>query len=57
MRRPIRRRLSGLFVSAALVAAVSGVLTLLEGDPSASTVAVLYLFAVLPVAVVWGTAF
>jgi signal transduction histidine kinase len=57
MRRPIRRRLIGWFVSVALVAAVSGVLTLLEGDPTESTVAVLYLFAVLPVAVVWGTAF
>src|SRR3982074_2331158 len=57
MRRPIRRRLSGWFVSAALVAAVSGVLELLEGGPAASTVAALYLFAVLPVAVVWGTAF
>ncbi|MCU1679259.1 MAG: hypothetical protein JWM93_4017 [Frankiales bacterium] len=57
MRPSIRRRLSGWFVSVALVAAVSGVLKLLEGDPSASTVAVLYVFAVLPVAVVWGTAF
>jgi signal transduction histidine kinase len=57
MRRPIRRRLSGWFVSAALVAAVSGVLELLEGDPAGSPVAALYLFAVLPVAVVWGTAF
>src|ERR1700704_3600979 len=57
MRRPIRRRLSGWFVSVALVAAVSGVLELLEGDPAGSTVAALYLFAVLPVAVVWGTAF
>jgi signal transduction histidine kinase len=47
--------LSGWFVSVALVAAVSGVLGLLEGDPAASTVAALYLFAVLPVAVVWGT--
>jgi signal transduction histidine kinase len=49
--------LSGWFVSVALVAAVSGVLELVEGDPKASTVAALYLFAVLPVAVVWGTAF
>jgi signal transduction histidine kinase len=57
MRRPIRRRLIGWFVSVALVAAVSGVLKLLEGDPAESSVAVLYLFAVLPVAVVWGTAF
>ncbi|HMJ34551.1 MAG TPA: DUF4118 domain-containing protein [Baekduia sp.] len=44
-------------MSVALVAAVSGVLELLEGDPAASTVAALYLFAVLPVAIVWGTAF
>jgi signal transduction histidine kinase len=57
MGRPFRRRLSGWIVSAALVAAVSGVLLLLEGNPPGSTVAVLYLFAVLPVAVVWGTAF
>ncbi|MCW3063786.1 MAG: hypothetical protein JWN32_958 [Solirubrobacterales bacterium] len=57
MRRPIPRRLSGWFVSVALVAAVSGVLKLLEGNPSTSTVAVLYIFAVMPVAVVWGTAF
>jgi signal transduction histidine kinase len=57
MSRPIRRRLSGWFVSVALVAAVSGVLELLEGDPAASTVAALYLFAVIPVAVVWGMAF
>jgi signal transduction histidine kinase len=49
--------LSGWFVSVALVAAVSGVLELLEGDPSASTVAALYLFAVLPVAIVWGAWF
>jgi two-component system sensor histidine kinase KdpD len=49
--------LSGWFVSVALVAAVSGVLGLMEGDPAASTVAALYLFAVLPVAVVWGTGF
>ncbi|MEA2272309.1 MAG: hypothetical protein QOI98_1017, partial [Solirubrobacteraceae bacterium] len=57
MRAPIRRRLIGWFVSAALVAAVSGVLELLQEDPSGSTVAVLYLFAVMPVALVWGTAF
>ncbi|MDA0166732.1 DUF4118 domain-containing protein [Solirubrobacter ginsenosidimutans] len=57
MMRPTHRRLTGWIVSATLVAAVSGVLELLESDPSASTVAVLYLFAVIPVAIVWGTAF
>jgi signal transduction histidine kinase len=42
-------------VSGALVAAVTGVLELL--GRTAQGVAVLYLFAVLPVAIVWGTTF
>lgn len=46
--------LSGLLVSAALVAAVTGVLLLLEGHAPVSSLAVVYLLAVLPVAVVWG---
>ncbi|MCW3064962.1 MAG: domain S-box, partial [Solirubrobacterales bacterium] len=51
---PTRRWLSGWFVSAALVAAVTGVLLLLEGHTRVSGLVVLYLLAVVPVAVVWG---
>jgi K+-sensing histidine kinase KdpD len=40
----------------ALVAAVSGGLALLERNVGASTVAGVYLFAVLPVAVIWPAA-
>ena len=54
---PIRRRVSGLLAGAALVAAVSGVLLLLEPHVPMRGMAVLYLLAVLPVAVVWGTWF
>ncbi len=54
---PIRRWVSGLLAGAALVAAVSGVLLLLEPHVPMRGVAVLYLLAVLPVAVVWGTWF
>jgi signal transduction histidine kinase len=55
VRRPIRRWLTGWIVSVALVAAVSGALALL--GKTAQGVAVLYLFAVLPVAIVWGASF
>jgi PAS domain S-box-containing protein len=41
-------------MSAALVAAVTGVLDLLEGHGPLSSLVVLYMLAVLPVAVVWG---
>jgi signal transduction histidine kinase len=53
MRPGIARWLSGLLASVLLVAAVSGVAGLLEhwGQP----LRVLYVLAVLPVAVVWGT--
>jgi two-component system, OmpR family, sensor histidine kinase KdpD len=44
----------GLVVSAALVAAVTGVIALLESHVPVLSLGVLYLFAVLPVAVVWG---
>jgi signal transduction histidine kinase len=54
---PTRRRLSGWLMSATLVAAVTGVIQLLEGDAAASGTAVLYVFAVLPVAVVRGAWF
>jgi K+-sensing histidine kinase KdpD len=52
---PTRRWLSGWFVSAALVAGITGVLALLEGHTQVSSLVGLYLLAVLPVAVVWGT--
>ena len=42
-----------MLVSAALVVAVSGVLTLLEPHVPVLSLLVLYLLAVLPVAVVW----
>jgi signal transduction histidine kinase len=41
-------------VSLGLVAAVTGVIALLEGHARTSSLAVLYLLAVLPVAVMWG---
>jgi signal transduction histidine kinase len=44
-------------VSLGLVAAVTGVIALLEGHTRPSNVAVLYLLAVLPVAVWWGLGF
>jgi signal transduction histidine kinase len=44
-------------VSLGLVAAVSGVIALLQGHTRISGLVVLYLLAILPVAVLWGTAF
>jgi signal transduction histidine kinase len=49
------RWLSGLLVGATLIAAVSGVVWALEPHASVTSLLVLYLLAVLPVAVVWGT--
>jgi K+-sensing histidine kinase KdpD len=49
------RWLGGLLVSVALVAVVSGLIALLEPRLPASGLPVLYLLAVLPVALVWGT--
>jgi two-component system sensor histidine kinase KdpD len=49
-----RRRLIGLAGAAALVAAVTGVIALLEPHVPVLSLAVLYLFAVLPVAVYSG---
>ena len=46
--------LIGLVVSTGLVAAVTGVISLLQSHVPVLSLAVLYLFAVLPVAVVWG---
>ncbi|HUK94136.1 MAG TPA: ATP-binding protein [Gaiellaceae bacterium] len=44
----------GLAVSAALVAAVTGAIALLEPHVPVLSLGILYLFAVLPVAVLWG---
>jgi two-component system sensor histidine kinase KdpD len=53
----LRRRLSGVAISAALVFAVTGVIELLKPHIPVLSLSVLYLFAVLPVAVVWGLAY
>jgi K+-sensing histidine kinase KdpD len=53
----LRRRLSGSLASAALVAVVSGAIELLEAHVPVLSLAILYLFAVLPVAIVWGLAY
>jgi signal transduction histidine kinase len=52
---PVIRRLTGLLTAGLLVAAVTGLVKL--GEPHVPTLSllVLYLLAVLPVAVVWGT--
>ncbi|MGI5127609.1 GAF domain-containing protein [Pseudonocardia sp. CA-107938] len=57
MSTPIRRRVSGLLAGAALLAAVTGLLLLIEPHVPLRGLAVLYLLAVLPIAVVWGTWF
>jgi len=51
---PIARWLRGLLAGLALVAVVTGVVALLEPHVPVLGLLVLYLFAVLPVAVVWG---
>ena len=48
---------SGWLASVALLAAVTGVIELLKGHVPVLSLGVLYLFAVLPVAVVWGLAY
>ena len=53
----VRRRASGVLVSVALVAGVTGAIELLKTHVPVLSLAVLYLFAVLPVAVVWGLAY
>jgi two-component system, OmpR family, sensor histidine kinase KdpD len=50
----LRRRLSGWLVSIALLAAVTGAIELLKTHVPVLSLGVLYIFAVLPVAVVWG---
>ena len=49
------RWLRGLLVSVALVAVISGLVALLEPHVPVLSLLVLYLLAVLPVAIVWGT--
>jgi K+-sensing histidine kinase KdpD len=51
----VGRWLSGLLVSVAAVAAVSGLITLLDPHVQALSLLVLYILVVLPVAVVGGT--
>ena len=53
----LARRVAGALVSAALVAAVTGVIFALRGHIPVLALAQLYLFAVIPVAVVWGLAY
>jgi K+-sensing histidine kinase KdpD len=48
------RWLSGLLVSVTMVAAVSGLIGLLEPHVPVLSLLVLYILAVLPVAIVWG---
>jgi signal transduction histidine kinase len=55
MRPSMRRWLSGLLVGAAAVAAVSGLVALLEPHVPVLSLLVLYILVVLPVAAVWGT--
>jgi K+-sensing histidine kinase KdpD len=53
---PIPRWLSAALASAALVAAVSAVIALLEPGVPALGLGVLYLLAVVPIAVMYGSA-
>jgi len=52
-----RRLLSGCASSVALLALVTGVIALLKPHVPVLSLGVLYLFAVLPIAVVWGLAY
>jgi two-component system, OmpR family, sensor histidine kinase KdpD len=52
-----RRRLSGWLASVVLLAAVTGAIELLKTHVPVLSLGVLYIFAVLPVAVVWGLAY
>ena len=51
---PYGRPFTGVLASVALVLAVTGVIALLEPHVPVLSLAILYLLAVLPVAVVWG---
>ncbi|MDX6468577.1 MAG: hypothetical protein QOF75_380, partial [Gaiellaceae bacterium] len=50
-----RRRQAGWLVGIALVAAITGVIQSLESHARPSGLGTLYLLAVLPVALLWGT--
>ena len=50
----LRRRVTGVTVSVLLVFAVTGVIELLKPHVPVLSLGMLYLFAVLPVAIVWG---
>jgi two-component system sensor histidine kinase KdpD len=52
-----RARLSGFVASVGAVAAVTALVYLFRGSVPVLSLGVLYLFAVLPIAVVWGRAF
>src|SRR5581483_9098271 len=54
---PSRRSLYASLSSVAAVAVVTGVIELLKAHVPVLSLAVLYLFAVLPVAIVWGTGY
>jgi two-component system, OmpR family, sensor histidine kinase KdpD len=51
------RRLSGWLVSVFLVAAVTGAIELLKSHVPVLSLGVLYIFAVLPIATVWGMSY
>jgi GAF domain-containing protein len=55
VRPSVVRWLSGLLVSVAAVAVVSGLVALLKPHVPVQSLLVLYILAVLPVALVWGT--
>jgi signal transduction histidine kinase len=55
VRPSVGRWLSGMLVSVALVGAVSVLIGLLDPHVSVPSLLLLYLLAVLPVAIVWGT--
>jgi two-component system sensor histidine kinase KdpD len=55
--RPRRRLLSGFAASVLAVAAVTAVIYMARSSVPVLSLGVLYLFAVLPIAVVWGRAF
>ena len=57
MRVTRRREIQGVLAGLAALAAVTGAIELLKPHVPVLSLAVLYLFAVLPIAVVWGTWF
>jgi two-component system sensor histidine kinase KdpD len=57
VRAPARRRLSAILTGAAAVAAVTAAISLFRDFVPVLALGVLYLFAILPVAVLWGRAY